>query len=474
MTTSARGARLAGQGAEDGQGAEGGVQAGAAGPGMTRPLLVAGAGAAGTAAGLGLAILTILVLIGWIAAPHLGLGLVGVLRTAAVLWLAGHHVEVQVSGAGRIGMLPLGLALLPGALLWRAGRSVVRGHAVAGIRQALRVAATIALPYAVLAGLLAIGSRSALAAASVPQAVLAGFVIAFVAASFGAARALAPWTQLGALMSARVRSVLAGTAASLVVLAAAGAMATALALAGDVNRFSAVYHLLSPGIVGAGLLLLAQLFYLPNAVLWAIAYMLGPGFAVGAGTVVAPTGSVVGPLPAFPLLAALPVGANGPGPGWLAAVMLAIPYLAGMLGGLLVARVAPTTVLEAAPIRGFCSGLLAGVVLGVVAMFSGGPLGGGRMSAVGPSAWQVAVVAVLEVGIAAAITAGVANWWIVRTHWHADPPPRPVGGLAGGRASARPPGQPTDDGHVIYLDRWASDADGRPGARPSGDPSALP
>jgi hypothetical protein len=36
----------------------------------------------------GLVILTPLVLVGWIAAPHAGLGLPGVLRTATGLWLA--------------------------------------------------------------------------------------------------------------------------------------------------------------------------------------------------------------------------------------------------------------------------------------------------------------------------------------------------------------------------------------------------
>src|SRR5262249_51452847 len=82
-------------------------------PENPRRLLAAGASAACTAAGIGLAVVTILVLIGWIAAPHIGLGLIGVLRTAAVLWLVGHHVAVHVSGAGQIGMLPLGLVALP-------------------------------------------------------------------------------------------------------------------------------------------------------------------------------------------------------------------------------------------------------------------------------------------------------------------------------------------------------------------------
>jgi hypothetical protein len=438
-------------------------------------------------------VVIMLVLAGWIAAPHFGLGLIGVVRTATVLWLVGHHVTVQVSGAGQIGMLPLGLVAVPGTLLWRAGRAIVRSHHLTRPREAVATALAVAVPYAALAGALAVASRSDLAAASVPQALVASFVIAFVAAGLGAGRALAPWAQLGALMSARTRAVLAGTAGALAVLIAAGAMATALALAGDVHRFSEVYRTLDPGLVGAGLLLLAQIGYLPNAVLWAVAYMLGPGFAVGAGTVAAPTGSVLGPMPAFPLLAALPAGAHTSGLGWPGAVMLAFPYLAGAAGGLLVARIAPSSVLESAPMHGFCCGLLTGFTLGVGSAFAGGPLGDGRMAAVGPSPWQVAAVASLEVGIAAAITAGLANWWNVRTRWAALPSEaKGEAGQPGRRAApTRPSNQgrawpservaddDDDYGHVIYLNRWASDGDdgdggGAPSGRRSRGPSALP
>jgi hypothetical protein len=338
------------------------------------------------------------------------------------------------------------------------------------------------VPYAALAGALAVCSRSALAAASVPQALLASFIIALVAASFGAARALAPWGQLGTLMSARTRSVLAGSATALAVLAAAGAMATALALAGDVHKFGEVYRLLNPGVVGAVLLLLAQLAYLPNAVLWAIAYMLGPGFAVGAGTVAAPTGSVLGQLPAFPLFAALPTGTHGSGPGWLAAAMLAFPYLAGVVGGLVAARLAPTAVLEAAPVRGFCCGVQTGIVLGLGSAFAGGPLGDGRMAAVGPSAWQVALVAALEVGIAAAVAAAAANWWYVRRTCGTEPAaPSARAGWRSGSAGSWPrdaagPWPGTDaSGHVIYLDRWGpEDQDAAAAGKRSAGPSALP
>ena len=474
VTASGLRARLGGQTAA---GQKTGETAGPAVGGAGRPLFVAGVSAACGAAGIGLAVLTILAVVGWVAAPHPDVGLVGVLRTAAVLWLVGHHVAVQVSGAGRIGMLPLGLVLLPALLLRRAGRSLVASHSVTGLRQVLVVALSVAVPYALLAGALALASRSALAAASLPQALVAGFVVAFAATALGAARALAPWSQLGALMSARTRSVLAGTAGSLAVLIAAGATATALALAGDVHKFGAVYDLLGPGVVGAGLLFLAQLAYLPNAVLWAIAYMLGPGFAVGAGTVVAPTGSVTGALPAFPLLAVLPGGTPGSGSGWIGALVLAVPYLAGIVGGLLVVRLAPTTVLEAAPIRGFCCGLLTGGVLGVLTAFAGGPLGDGRMADVGPSAWQVATVAALEVGIAAAITAGAANWRYVRAHWSPQAGLRQAAaaGPGRGRAGTEPgPGQSEAGHHVIYLDRWADDLDVPPPQPDRAGPSALP
>jgi hypothetical protein len=235
-----------------------------------------------------------------------------------------------------------------------------------------------------------------------------------------------------------------------------------------------VYQLLGPGIVGSGLLFLAQLAYLPNAVVWAIAYMLGPGFAVGTGTVVAPTGSVTGQLPAFPLLAALPGSGHGTGPGWLGALLLVMPYLAGAVGGLLVARLGPTVVLESPPLRGFCCGMLAGGALGLASAFAGGPLGNGRLAAVGPSAWQVALVAALEIGIAAAIAAGAANWWQVRRHWP-DVPAAP-GGKAGQPGKAAAQDGDGREGHVIFLDRWAGEGeeDEQEGQRRGRGPSALP
>ena len=445
--------------------------------GSSRPLVVSGAIAASAVTVTGLVVLTPLVLAGWIAAPHSGLGLPGVLRTATGLWLAAHHVGFTLKGAGRIGMLPLGLVLLPGALLWRGGRWIVRTGEVTRLSELGFSVLALAAPYAALCGALALACRSSLATPSLPEAVIAGFLLAVCAGGLGAARALAPWGQLAGLMPPRTRSVVLGSAGALAVLAAGGALLAGASLAVHMTEYKALYSSLAPGAVGGALLLLVQLAYVPNAVGWAVCYSLGPGFAFGTATVVAPTGAALGPLPAFPMLAALPAN-SGTVAGWVSAAVLALPYLAGVAGGILVARAAPTPAVEIAPLWGFACGVVTGGVTGVLAAFSGGPLGSGRLAAVGPSAWQVALVAALEVGVSAAIAAGFANWLRLRR----DP------ALAAARASRAASdhreealGQPLpaedpaeDNGHRIYMNPWGDGQDGGHGDPPAVGPSALP
>jgi hypothetical protein len=422
-----------------------------------RPLALSGAIAACAAAGVGLAALTLLAAIGWIAAPHasLGGGLTGVLRTAIQLWLVGHHVGFGLRGVGHIGLLPLGLVLLPGALLWRAGRWVVRTGRVQRLRHVGYAAVALALPYGLLAGALAVASRAALSAPSPLQAAGAGFLLALAAGGLGGARALAPWGRLIALLSDRARCLVVGAVGALAVLAGAGTLLVAGSLIGHASEFRLASDALSPGLVGSALLLLAGLAYLPNAVVWAMSYVIGPGFAFGVGTAVTPTGSVIGPLPMFPLLAALPETPQGPHPGAsgpLSLAVLAIPYLAGAFGGLLTVRTAPSPTVEAAPLWGLASGVIAGCVTGVLALFSGGPLGSGRLATVGPTGWQVALVAALEMGVAAAITAGIANWVLIR---------RRRGRAAALAADVTEATAEPDDqaSHRIYVNPWAGGED---------------
>ncbi len=432
-----------------------------------RPLLVTGTIAAVAATAFGLAVVIVLVLAGWIAAPHSGLGLPSVLRSSVVIWLVGQHVGFTLRGTGPIGMLPLGLVLLPGALLWRAGRWVVTTGSVCRLRQVGSAALALALPYSLITVILALASRSARVSPSALQAAACGLLLGLVAGGLGAARALAPWSRLVQLVPDRSRSVVIAVTGSAGVLAAAGALLAGTALALHLHEAGSLQGSLGAGWVGTALLVLLEIGYVPNAVIWAITFTLGPGFAVGVGTIVAPTGASLGPLPAFPLLAALPPGVHPTIPAWLAPVVLALPYVAGGVGGWLLIRTAPVLSIEAAPLWGMATGVLAGGALGLLAAFSGGPLGSGRLSAVGPSGWQVAAVGCLELGIGAAVTAGFVNYVALRRARPAGtrPPASEMTGTASADGEA-------GSAHTIYVNPWAGDEASSPPHHAG--PSALP
>ena len=428
-------------------------------PQPARPLFVTGAIAACAAAGSGLAVLVTLTAIGWITAPHVGIGtgLGGVLRTAAMLWLVAHHVGFTVRGAGRIGLLPLGLVLVPGALLAVAGRWVVRAGAVTRLRHVGYAAIALALPYALLAGALAVASGTAVAAPSLLQAVISAFLLALVAGGLGGARALAPWSRLAGLMPARPRSIVMGMLGATAILTAAGAVLAGASLAVHLPEVRVASDVLAPGVGGAALLLLAQLAYVPNAIIWAVAYALGPGFLFGTGTVVSPTGLALGAVPLFPVLAAMPSGGHPGGP--VSVAVLALPYLTGVFAGIVTVRIAPTPAIEAAPLWGFIAGTAAGVLAGLAAAFAGGPLGNGRLASVGPNGFQVGLVAILELGITAALSAAAANWLILRRAQKRFRETALIGPQLP-PASLLPHGQrdETEDahGHRIYVNPWAA------------------
>jgi len=100
---------------------------------------------------------------------------------------------------------------------------------------------------------------------------------------------------------------------------------------------------------------------------------------------------------------------------------------------------------------------------------------------VGPSGWQAGLVATLEVGVAAAVAAGVANWLRLRREpGLAEALAVPAGPAPGGPAPAHngagtPADDDGDDGHRIFVDPWADDGETRPAARRRAPgPSELP
>lgn len=387
--------------------------------------------------GLGLAVLTTITLVGWVAAPRtaLGPGLPGVFRTAVNFWLVAHHAGFSVP-TGRVGLLPLGLILLPGGLLYRTGGWIIRA---AGSREGdgrrnrhrigvVQVAFLLAAPYATFAVMLALIARTPTVQPSPWQAFIACFCLSALAGGLGAARTISASrgkVRSGAaallrLLPDRPRSVAIGVLGSVSVLAASGALLVGTSLALHFREAGDVYRMLGPGLVGGAILVIVELAYLPNAIIWGMAFSVGPGFSVGAGTSVSPTGVFLGAMPSFPPLAALP----DPGPApLLSLIALLAPFVAGTVGGALTTRAMPSPVYEAAALWGFVSGVLTGGVMAVLAALSGGPLGGHRMATMGPSAWQIGLLAALEVGLAAAIAAWATNWRLMRERPPADEPP---------------------------------------------------
>ncbi|MGW4421556.1 cell division protein PerM [Streptosporangium sp. NPDC004631] len=408
-------------------------------PGVTgdddvrRPLPVSGMLAAAWTLGVGLAVLTTLTLVGWITSPQgaLGAGLPGVFRTAAQLWLAAHHAGFAIPG-GTIGLLPLGLTVLPAFLLYRAGvwmardadlrlrlparlpKNSPRDEANARRRAQLVLVAqagiSLAAPYALLAGMVALITRNEITQPLLGDVLISHLVLAFAAGSLATARTIGPWRSMFRLLPERLRAVLAGSVAALGIMLLAGAVMVVGALVANFDQVRALSDILAPGFVGGLLLLLIQGLYLLNAVVWGMAYIAGPGFAVGTGTLVAPTGVQLGPVPSLPILGALPEA--GPTPAWVMAVVV-LPFAAGAVAGVLSVRIAPSPSYEGAPLWGFVCGLATGAMAGILAALSGGALGGTRLAAAGPAAWEVMLSVTLETGVAAGISAGLANWWLI-------------------------------------------------------------
>jgi hypothetical protein len=104
------------------------------------------------------------------------------------------------------------------------------------------------------------------------------------------------------------------------------------------------------------------------------------------------------------LLGALPAGQA---PVALALLGLLVPVAAGVAGGVVVARGCGAVSLPRAAAEGLALAPCVGAVAAALALVSGGPLGNGRLSAVGPSAWQTGLFVLAEVAVPAAVAAVV-------------------------------------------------------------------
>ncbi len=359
--------------------------------------------AAGWALGAGLVTLAVPVLLSWAADSRSGSGAAEATRTAAQLWLLGHGAWLSIPG-GAVGLTPLGLLALPLLLLHRAGRHATRTHPVATPKQAFQLTLAVAAPYALGAAVVAAVSATHTITPDPVRALLGAFLAAGVGAGSGVLREAGLLAACGRL-PARARWLGVGTAAAVGLLVAGGALVAGLSLAVHAGRATALAGATDPGLVGGIALLLLGVLLVPNAAVWGLSWTAGPGFAVGVGTSVGPFGTTLGAVPAFPLLAALPGGQT---PLWLGVLGLVVPLGAGATAGVLLARRLRISSATTAALEASLLGPTVGMAVAALCALSGGPLGGGRLAAVGPSPWKVGLAVAAEVGLSAAAAAAVA------------------------------------------------------------------
>lgn len=332
-----------------------------------------------------------------LAEGHTG-SLGGLARLGLAGWLLGHGVPLH-TGAGALGLAPLVLSALAAWRVAHAGVQVtraVRARRTGSARSALAVAAAVGLAYGMFGALAAVALDSPGTGAPVGRSALHLGIFGALAAGAGAFAATGAFAAAVDRTPSPLRDgIRTGVVAALTVLGAgAGLAGLALAIAGgDATDTLVVYH---TGVAGQAGITLLCLAYAPNVAVWAAAYLVGPGFAVGQQTTVRITEVSVDALPAVPFFAGLPDGSLGDA----GLALLAVPVAAGMVAGVLLVRGqlnrasgpgAPSS-WSSVVCSAVLAGPVAGLVLGLAAVASSGPLGGGRLSSMGPVAWQVGLL----------------------------------------------------------------------------------
>lgn len=375
----------------------------------TRPVVLSAVIGAGACLLTGLLACAAVAVVGWLAATFGGAS--GAIRAGATVWLVAHKAGASLDG-GSITIAPLGLTLFLAWCLYRGGRFAARVSVADRTKDLVLASAVFSATYGLGAMIIALLTSDGSVKVSPLSAFLGAASLAIVAGTAGilvesgAAQDIADATPNG------LRDAIPAAVAAVLTVVAVAALLYAVILAIHFSRVTAMLELLDAGVVGSVVLFAICLMLLPNVILYVVSFLAGPGFQLGVGTSIAPTGVDVGNLPALPLLAAVP--ADGATPTYLLVLTALVPLVAGVVAGLVVTRRglaaedAEALGWDAFALRGGMAALLAALGLLVLMVLSGGSAGPGRMAAVGiPGALSAAGVLGAGMAIGAAITAGV-------------------------------------------------------------------
>jgi len=410
--------------------------------GLPMPLWLQGALESAQAAVISALVVVAPIVMVWATAGFQHDGFDVLARLAGQAWLLIHGVPLLLDTAGAgsaaqpesgtLSLIPLGLALIPFLLAWRAGRRLARASYTDQLWQALLGSWLAYAGFGIATGFVcrtADVGISLWAAAFIP---LVPFGLGMVV---GARREAGSWSRLIGVdavawlsrtsQHSRWAGSYLGSAikAGSVALMASLAMSAAL-LAVDLfihwNLVVAVYEGLDAGAMGGGVLTVVQLGFLPNLVVFALAWISGAGFALGVGSLAGPLGTAVGPLPSVPVFAALPAGSLDFG-----FVALVVPALAGALAGWWFLREGENhfdewlsikirarwfTAAASTLVLGAVIGSVAGLLAAGLAWLARGSAGIGRLTEIGPDPLRTALFVAAEVGIGVVIGYAAGPW----------------------------------------------------------------
>ncbi|MEU7020133.1 DUF6350 family protein [Streptomyces sp. NPDC046203] len=437
------------------------------------------------AAGLGVGALAVLVTVVWISSPYPDGGADSALQTAAGLWLLAHGADLirtgTVSGVpAPLGVTPMLLCVLPLWLAHRAARDTLDPADTRPVPSPAGAVCAVTGGYLLVAAVVVIYTEAGAFPADLASAGCWTPVTVFAAACAGA------WTAHGRPLPGQGAPVAAVRAAgyALAALLGAGALLVVGSLLWHVGDVQVSLGGLAGEWSGRLTVTLLALTLLPNAVVWGVAYGLGPGFALGTGALVGPLGplghTAAPAAPDFPLLAAVP----GPGPaGWPQWATAAVPVCAALVLGHRVGRSAHDWPARRAALAALGAAGAVGLTVTLLTAFAGGPLGSGRLAAFGPVWWQTGPAALAWcalLGVPAALVVRAWGRWSTRRAARRESEP-PAQGVVPS-AEATPSGAETEtetgtEGRGVRAWRWVSvrlGQVGRRGAKPAGDATAPP
>ena len=316
-------------------------------------------------------------LLGWATAGSSNGNTSDPMRAAIWLWLGAHHVVFKVllppaNQAGFLSYLPLGAMIFP-MMAIRSG--FVRAKNLIELDdQSLKLFRTVfSLMYAGFAALLAWGSGT-----NTVRPVLYYVPLTTIPIVWLATLNLRKVRKRNRGIDIALRMVAMGVGVSAIVYG--------VALALHLSTVQNLVTVLQPGWLGGVLLLLFNLLYLPNAIIATFSYLVGPGFAIGAHTLVAPLTHRIMEIPALPLLGGLPTGRHP---------MVLLSGIAVFVGGIIMFRGAMNSGAKALAAAFIC--LVSLVAL--VSYLSSGALLTKAMNSVGVSIWQLTATIAVELGV---------------------------------------------------------------------------